>query len=63
MYLGTLVKVDREANLLWGVNDTKEGIVVMIPGYEEEGILVLVCGGLQIYFRIFNRSSFGCGAY
>ena len=53
VYPGTLVEVDGEANILWEVDDSKEGMIILTPGYEEGGklltvggFLVLLCTGL-----------------
>lgn len=49
VYPGTLVEVDGEANLLWEVDDEKEGMVILTPGYEEGGKLLLVGGILALF--------------
>eukprot|EP00578_Thalassiosira_sp_NH16_P009372 CAMPEP_0181122726 /NCGR_PEP_ID=MMETSP1071-20121207/25478_1 /TAXON_ID=35127 /ORGANISM="Thalassiosira sp., Strain NH16" /LENGTH=143 /DNA_ID=CAMNT_0023207737 /DNA_START=161 /DNA_END=593 /DNA_ORIENTATION=- len=49
VYPGTLVEVDGEANLLWEVDDENEGMIVLTPGYEEGGKLVVVGGFLLMF--------------
>lgn len=49
VYPGTLVEVDGEANLLWEVDDEKEGMIILTPGYEEGGKLLLVGGILAVF--------------
>ena len=49
VYPGTLVEVDGEANLLWEVDDEKEGIIILTPGYEEGGKLLIVGGILAVF--------------
>lgn len=49
MYPGTLVEVDGEASLLWEVDDQKEGMILLTPGYEEGGKLALVGGALLVF--------------
>jgi len=49
VYSGTLVEVDGEAELVWEVDDAKEGMIVLTPGYEEGGLLLLVGGGLVLF--------------
>ena len=49
MYPGTLVEVDGEASLLWEVDDEKEGMILLTPGYEEGGKLALVGGALVVF--------------
>ena len=49
VYPGTLVEVDGEADLLWEVDNEKEGMIVFTPGYEEGGKLALVGGVLLVF--------------
>ena len=49
VYPGTLVEVDGEANLTWEVDDKDKGIIVLTPGYEEGGKL-LIGGGAFLVF-------------
>ena len=49
VYPGTLIEVDGEANLFWEVDDTKEGMIVLTPSYEEGGKLLLVAGALVVF--------------
>lgn len=49
VYPGTLVEVDGEATLLWEVDDAREGMVILTPGYEEGGTLLLVGGLLAVF--------------
>eukprot|EP00584_Thalassiosira_punctigera_P004873 CAMPEP_0172528998 /NCGR_PEP_ID=MMETSP1067-20121228/3189_1 /TAXON_ID=265564 ORGANISM="Thalassiosira punctigera, Strain Tpunct2005C2" /NCGR_SAMPLE_ID=MMETSP1067 /ASSEMBLY_ACC=CAM_ASM_000444 /LENGTH=150 /DNA_ID=CAMNT_0013312983 /DNA_START=130 /DNA_END=582 /DNA_ORIENTATION=+ len=49
VYSGTLVEVEGEASLLWEVDDEKEGMIVLTPGYEEGGKLLLVGGFLVVF--------------
>lgn len=49
VYPGTLVEVDGEANLLWEVDDEKEGMIVLTPSYEEGGKLIIVGGFLLMF--------------
>jgi len=49
MYGGTLVEVDGEAELTWEVDEGEEGMIVLTPGYEEGGLLLLVGGGLVLF--------------
>ena len=49
VYPGTLVEVDGEANLLWEVDDDKEGMIILTPNYEEGGKLLIVGGILAVF--------------
>ncbi|KAL7501179.1 hypothetical protein ACHAWT_011040 [Skeletonema menzelii] len=49
VYPGTLIEVDGEANLFWEVDDSKEGLIVLTPSYEEGGKLLLVAGALVVF--------------
>ncbi|KAL7526935.1 hypothetical protein ACHAWF_001976 [Thalassiosira exigua] len=49
VYPGTLVEVDGEARMYWEVDDEKEGMIVLTPGYEEGGKLLLVGGVLAAF--------------
>lgn len=49
VYPGTLVEVDGEANLLWEVDDSKEGMIILTPSYEEGGKLLIVGGILAVF--------------
>jgi len=49
VYPGTLVEVDGEANLLWEVDDSKEGMIILTPNYEEGGKLLIVGGILAVF--------------
>ena len=49
VYPGTLVEVDGEANLLWEVDDSKEGMIILTPSYEEGGKLLIVGGVLAVF--------------
>lgn len=52
VYPGTLVEVDGEANLTWevdGKGKDGEGMIVLTPGYEEGGKLLLVGGFLVVF--------------
>ena len=48
VYPGTLVEVDGEANLLWEVDD-ENGMIILTPGYEEGGKLLIVGGILAVF--------------
>jgi hypothetical protein len=45
---GTLVEVDGEATLSWEV-DGNEGMVILTPGFEEQGKLALVLGFFVVF--------------
>ena len=49
VYAGTLVEVDGEANIFWEVEDPDEGMIILTPGYEEGGKLLLVGGALAVF--------------
>ena len=49
VYPGTLVEVDGEANLLWEVDNEREGIIILTPNYEEGGKLLIVGGVLAVF--------------
>mgnify|MGYP000426030873 CR=1 FL=1 len=49
VYPGTLVEVDGEANLTWEVDDKDKGIIVLTPGYEEGGKLLIVGGAFLVF--------------
>ena len=48
VYAGTLVEVDGEANIYWEV-ESDDGMIVLTPGYEEGGKLLLVGGVLAVF--------------
>ena len=49
VYPGTLVEVDGEANLLWEADDENVGMIILTPGYEEGGKLLIVGGVLAVF--------------
>eukprot|EP00970_Alexandrium_tamarense_P007786 scaffold1486_cov186-Alexandrium_tamarense.AAC.8 len=49
VYPGTLVEVDGEATLSWVVDDEREGMIVLTPGFEEGGKFALVLGLLIVF--------------
>lgn len=58
VYPGTLIEVDGEAQLFWEVDDTKEGIIVLTPSYEEGGKLLLVAGAMVVFCAGLIAGSF-----
>ena len=45
---GTLVEVDGEATLSWEV-DGNEGMIILTPGFEEQGKLALALGFFVVF--------------